>query len=1540
MKRFLPAAALAALILSRAAAADPPAAESPPNEIPEAIALDPQAALLARLSGLFGAEDPTSLYDFNIGDEQVDFILEGSWKSEVTSGINLSFDGGTSAASFQSPVFVQTVDLTAWVLINGTWYFEASFAEEFRRNTVAAGFIGGEDDSVKHVRLGNAGISFPDDYPFIRVGGGDVVSPGAMATFAGDRWTADAVVRYDTAAWEEKILYGMNEVSDILVPVTAWTRGKWFVLPDAGVAGAVRVFASDDDGALSSGDGRRWRELKPAEYRVQSVSGVLMLRTAQTADLAVSYTGSWTVAGAPGPSLVAHVSEARSYFEGLLAGSASVLGIPDPADIPAIADRYLVVIAGETRLLIKHQGTFSPFEIASRYAIGSIAGEAAVVHEQTGSIDKTYAALAVVKDADDEGTLADWNDSRVELSRVGSDSTPRSCASRYPLAPDFPLLYAPANGGKKPDTDLAVRQRGYFAVSTISLGTDVIPGTITVERNGISDSDFSFDEKMGIVSLTRPPGTTETVRIRWMRADSSARNGTLTIAAGARYRPRDAVELFGASSLRWNLSSDGYTDASEGSPGTFLATLGASYEGARVSASTAFAGEVSVSDTTGFYRACGMGTSAITLNPDDDWYRLTAADREPLLGEPALPVPVQLDAADRVPVENSDDGEPYTVGDSSVSARVLVIDCELAAAGDWAAAEIVDESDSIDLRSAASVSIALKNAGPSDSYQLYLQLGVGESELYEDPSLVRTWSVSVPPPDGHWYVRTIRLSDADRSALGSPRGMRLIVVGSGPASVDLRSGPIEVASAGFTGTADYIEEIADASVPSLASVQGSIVRRFNASRTNSVLAVGFNPSVSNPDLSASQYLPPLPIENYDELVFYLNGDSLPSPASGHIDIRLDRAEDGETRNVLSAWVAVDALTEGSWHEIRIDLKGGTVSRDGIALGAASAGVTHIDRSKRPSRVTFEFVGWPVPPTVPDFPDTAYRVLVDEIHLAGTKTDYVGRNKTEVAWRWDGPEAKLFGRRVLGDLSLRSEAETATRVSSPEPAFAGQAEAGATILGARIEAGAVAGNSSDRFVTSSTHSALVPVGPLTLRERYSVSFESEEVRRENAIALSWPLSLSATSILASSPSALDRRLLFSLDAPTLATRVGSWSADASAALIQTGPDEFGDLDGSAWGQIWRESATSQASGGEPDARLRSVTARLRAEWSAPPSDGGFSVSGVRLETEGKSSYSRATETSIAGAGTFRLAVPLRIGSSTLTIDWARIARREEPRDPGGAYPDDLEYLRASLAVSDWAWRTPPIADLFLDSVPSSMRGDDGSDRSFSNAYGLGWQRPSLGAIRDLALPTSLAARVWRETVVESSVSGERDIRGASVTGSFSALNVAGRLGVLHLFDWYEQDEVSQLYVWEAEWGKGYYAWSLDACHAFAFLDGESDALEAESVLHYESDTIEGTGKNWVEKVRLTWKHRGDGSFVSSLVSRFTDLALGTRREDSATFSIGSGEKTSASLDVLHELITEIGAHAEASVFAGATALAQDGSLSYIQIRFGISGTIEY
>ena len=162
--------------------AESPSAASPTkSDYPEG--LNPDAALLARLSGLFNVEDPTSIYDFGINDNNVEFVLDGTWETRFDSFLNITIDKGTSTMSFTPPVFTQAVDLSSWILINDTWYFESSFQEQFTKNTVAAGYIGGEDDPVKHVRIGNSGITFPDAYPFVTIGGGAAIAPGVMGTF-------------------------------------------------------------------------------------------------------------------------------------------------------------------------------------------------------------------------------------------------------------------------------------------------------------------------------------------------------------------------------------------------------------------------------------------------------------------------------------------------------------------------------------------------------------------------------------------------------------------------------------------------------------------------------------------------------------------------------------------------------------------------------------------------------------------------------------------------------------------------------------------------------------------------------------------------------------------------------------------------------------------------------------------------------------------------------------------------------------------------------------------------------------------------------------------------------------------------------------------------------------------------------------------------------------------------------------------------------------------------------------------------------------
>ena len=101
-----------------------------------------EAELLARMSGVFATDDPTSLYCFTVKDKDVEFLLDGSWEVDLTGSVTIDLGDSASSAAFAPPVFSQRVDLSSWLFIDKTWYFESSFAEEFTKNTVAAGYLG------------------------------------------------------------------------------------------------------------------------------------------------------------------------------------------------------------------------------------------------------------------------------------------------------------------------------------------------------------------------------------------------------------------------------------------------------------------------------------------------------------------------------------------------------------------------------------------------------------------------------------------------------------------------------------------------------------------------------------------------------------------------------------------------------------------------------------------------------------------------------------------------------------------------------------------------------------------------------------------------------------------------------------------------------------------------------------------------------------------------------------------------------------------------------------------------------------------------------------------------------------------------------------------------------------------------------------------------------------------------------------------------------------------------------------------------------
>lgn len=1515
-----------------------------PPEFPEGLDLD--AAFLAKISGLFVIEDPTSLYSFSIKDKEVEFLLDGTWEMNLFSILDISFDGENPVIT--PPIFAQTVNLASWIFIDNTWYFESYFAEEFTKNTVAAGYIGDEDTAIKHVRIGNSGIKFPDSYPFISVGGGTAIAPGIMGTFEGNKWNADAILRYDTAISRELLLSGMNEVTDEYIPITQYVKNKWFVLPDTYITGSVSVFIQEDSGSIRDAKGRKWRELHATEFTVKGIDGTLELTSETNASVAIIYRGNYGQGMIPGSNLENYILETRSWFASPLVNvPATVLdryfgSQAGNAFRDFLANRFLLEIDGKTALLLHETGYFSPFGIASRYQADGTDQE--IVYKESGI---TLEAVRAVNF--DESYTEIFRQTSMQSTSQNSD--PRSPEFRFPLAREFSLLYFPSNGGQKPDTDLSIRSRTYKEISSITLGQDAINGTIAITRNGIQDNAFLFDDSTGTLTLLKQPISTENIRITWMETDPTARNATFTLAGGIRWLPNQVLSFASGSALRWNISQDGYTDYAEKSPGSFIVSTEFKYDGAIFHASSAFAFETSVYDTIGFYRILGMDDREKTFYPEKNWFASVPAKIEPTLGFPLASIRT-LEAGNRSELSGVESNNLPSIKDSSVSGYVLDMSGIFTRVENWAGAEIRAGSlGNMDFSTAKTVSIALKNPGDSDNFEIFLQLGTRDDPDYEDPVSIRTWAIPTPAPNSNWIIRTIILSDEDRRIIGEGTDMRIIIIPAGgtdsteqlPLAFHLLSGPIEITETDFTireesgisiNNSLSVRETFDRAVQSLEKTENSTITRFNKNGSNTVLEAIFTPSSSMERITISKNVPPIPLSQYKSLSFFIKPEVLPESSGSSLRILFSRPSgESERETAIDLEVATSTLDVGVWQKITVDLADASVLKNGTRLASEQAHVTRHDTRINPTDIEVSFVSWT--------PVVSYTVFLDEFYLEESKVDNSIKNESTIGWKKDGSVLSAGSFSIVSNPFFSATAYSSKSSSLPDPVLSGIAEAGLTLLRMRAD-GAVTASSSNPHVTDSiSHTVNIPLGPLSADEKFTTDFAGNAVRREDTLAFSKYISANIGTGVQTRGRYFDRKASFRISPNIPSSQAGIFYLSADSKFFQTGVSPFMKIEDSAWSEIWKESFDASLSTGERNALKRTIKATLTAAWDSPQMpERKFGLAGISFVPSGESIYNSAARTIQEEILTYTFSIPFDVLGTSVTPFWKRTASQTETSDIGGSYFTDADNIKSALGEMDWLFSFPPIQDLFNPEIPEIIRNTENSARLFENLYEIKWKRPSPGLLRDLFLPTTIDTSIARKTETDASVENFSDAYTASIKSGYSALNIAGTYGILNLFSWYEQDEISQLYAWTAKWGKGFYTWKFDAWDSIMIFMPKKATIAIENIFHYDSPSIAGTGELYRNTVKGIWKRPGKDTFVALLARKWTEMPISTFYEDSVSFGITRLETIDTQMDYDRRITTRIGLNGEISMYGGVGYVRTGEGLTTMQFRLGIGGKLTY
>ena len=536
---------------------------------------------------------PAELVNLNLSDSEVSLRIAGRWKGTLQGswGVGLTPFGAT-AITDDTPIFTQEGDITLGLWIRDRWFVEASFMDDSALNTYRTGYQGTEGEAVRYLGVGNTGLDFPV-FPYLDLGGDSPSSFGAYGHFGVGNLSIHSLVRYDAAAREERVFVGNRERSYGFADLSRPQRGISFVLPDFNLSSVPEVYIQDNKGNLLDSDGRRWRLAESSEYGASAWDGLVELTLGRYTNgvtepegmVAVYYPGGYSLGNynAPGTFL----AEIQDYFD---SGSASVLlrDYPQPGQrTPGIVGNPsnvpgTVSINGNNLLVIYEPGTFSPFEKQNRYlAPVNTSSSAALVKISTGETVPRYDVIPLEDNSLDP--LVQNPDLSADITGSGSGfqrfirrgiyeliqegtrrrRSPQEC---WPLGNLYPELYLP--GRVIFPEDLGLRFTNYSAAGAYSIGTDVVPGSVQVYRNGILDPNFVFSSSGGTVNLTNPAGFSEVIRITYLKQSSERRLGSLAAGIGAIWDPEGHFSGKLGIGLRWNVTSDAYSEEGATSPGT------------------------------------------------------------------------------------------------------------------------------------------------------------------------------------------------------------------------------------------------------------------------------------------------------------------------------------------------------------------------------------------------------------------------------------------------------------------------------------------------------------------------------------------------------------------------------------------------------------------------------------------------------------------------------------------------------------------------------------------------------------------------------------------------------------------------------------------------------------------------------------------------------------------------------------------------------------------------------------------------------------
>lgn len=1507
------------------------------------------------------------------GDQKIDFYASGYWKSTVTSGAAYSFGfGSTPAFSAVSPVFAQNVDLSLRFMLNDRWYFEADFADEFTKNTIAAGFIG--DGYLKSLRISNRKIVFPSIYSVDDVnrgiGGGENQAPGISMNWAGQKWRADAVLRYDMLEAHEKTWYGKNSVSINEIALSSYNTGNQYILPAAkDIQDIKEIYVESSEGKYRDSKGRKYKKLDATQYLLLASRNMILLSKDAKAGRKTGVLPAVALTFYNGVSQHdfgdyddegSFLGKVQKYFS--RNGSRNI-------KLQKYSYRLSGSIDGEDCLYIQYPSGFSPFAVASRYDCGSSsAGDAQVADAYSGNAVTDYSVVLAEDDISFASTDFFYsNHLYADISsndETDSDSMMNLIRSAFPLAGEHPEVYLGSTDSKL--SGLVLQVRTFTPVNRLEIGTEAAEGTVTVYKNGVIDGTAKYDPESGTVTLSSAPSGTDHITVRWYEDSEDSDSGAVAAAGGFKYD--FTKNLYGdiSASTRWSTAPDKeFADKNYASQGAATLASKIVYQDENLLLANTAASTLENTNTTGNYRILG--------NDDTDTETSYLSKKAginlpegfaPVLNEknPSGTSQIELSASKNGSVEVSEG-----VTDSEISGYAVPFEWDFSAfdyteqaessGADntlWSAVSLYTQGISGTISNAQTFSIAVKNPAPSADFDtskcaLYLQLGVSSEDDFvtEESDVIPTWKISeagspqvknfMDFSKSGWQTVTVTLSDEDRSRIASLRDFsaRLILtsqdISSLPKTGTFFIGPYEAGEITFRTETD-----AGVTVTNYQTIDTSLssekIRKFNRNSKNKVQTFEWDFTETQAEAQEIKFIrnfSETSLSEYKKLSFFLKGENVES-------VRITLSSDKKT--------ALDyKITNSSsaWQEYTVDLSGTT-----------NSSLTVLDTDTLPLKLEITVTA-----------KENGSISFDELYLSENTPYVVLQDKIKAEYKIDGAIWETESREILKDLKISSTGDAAGSIetengNSKENALQYAGNLSFTLMNMKLGTHAKLSNAyrntkspdinQKNALASASHS-LGTEKPLlkllSFSEDYSFSAEESSLEKSDEAKISFsgyglPLELSAKTKASSDSWSLSQ----DMEAKT-SFKPGriNFSARAGAqqkVLTDSASSENGGekLPSENYFYSWKKISDFSFDTGSEKASKRSVGAKADLSYSF---DTACLTPKINFETSGNyKSGSKETFTDVTKAG---FEIPFLLSKNNFSFSWKKSAGSTDSVTKGGDYGRDTSDLQESLAKKEYFFTSLPVYDLASGNLAAKVYETDRESSYYTGAYSFNWKRAFSASRYDFFIPVSAKLEATRDIRTGDSTSDFYQIKG---TANYTALNIFGRSGTMPIFSFFSNDEYSSSLTAAVKIPR-------NEPDSFSYLvSGYVQATFYFTPKNYLRNGFEGSveGKDdWKAKYTLVWKRNAGSSLARGAVSIFSEEKAEKVQKITKTDSFNAGASCASStskntrrysLAYMHEVETQVSKYISLNTDAGASYQALWGKSATLTATATVGATIRF